>query len=862
MAITSGVLATAAIGAGVSAAITVATSLATAEDKTVFGPRSDRLNILNAQEGSAIPICFGPRNRIGGTVLWLPKLTEVQREDVQDTGGLTASSTQTTIFYTYFADIAVAVCEGEIASITKIFANGRLLWTPPGVTLITAIDAGNGGPLVVSLLDISVFLGGWGRMLITSPVGGIDLNIFTAGKKVTISGYTNAENNGTLTLTRVGTNPDGTTFLNLRNPLGAVPETPTNPITISQVNLGIPDGAMTSFTQYPGSLTQAINSTISDQESEVGGAGTGKTPAYRRTAYGVCQGLALNEYGNRVPQLTFEVEAQSSLTLDMLITKLFERAGFVAADLDVTDLTGINISGYTLTSPISLKKALDPVILAYDLVVQDQASKLKFFQRANASEITIAEEDLACHEFGQDAPRVAEIIDESNDLLPREVAVSYLDTASSLQAGSQRERRVDNSIGSDTILRLDIPLAMSAGQARNIANRELWRLWQSRQRLNLELPPSYMHLQEGDIINLLIAGITYKAFITDIEIGNNFLMKVRSVIQHGPPAAAILGEDSIYGDSEPATISPLQFSIWDYAPINGLHHTTPGMYGFVARTDIQQTWQGAYVLASFDDIEFGPVAYISVESTMGYTTDVLANADYGYPDLKNTINVAINSNLSSVSDDDFYKGKNRAIIGGEVIAFKNAVLQSDGTYTLSVLLRGLRDTASDMSGHVSLERCLIIKSPFFLGVSDSLNNYTHHLKVIPQFGDPDDVESLAHQFRLGTMTPFKVAHFIGIEDGSGTINYSWYRRGRADYLRLFSPVPLEEGADDRYEIDLLHPTLGLVRSVGTNIMSLAYTAAERAADGFVATEIITAKIYQIHAVYGRMTRYKSTTNVE
>jgi len=341
-------------------------------------------------------------------------------------------------------------------------------------------------------------------------------------------------------------------------------------------------------------------------------------------------------------------------------------------------------------------------------------------------------------------------------------------------------------------------------------------------------------------------------------------MKVRTIIQNGPPSNAGPGEDSIYGDSIQPIPAPVLFSLWDYSPLAGLHTRIAGLYAFVSRSSqVGTSWRGAELLYSDDGVDYNTAILVGNESILGETTNTLGNAEYGYPDIINVLNVIVIGTLSSISEADFYKGKNRAIIGGEVICFKNAVLQADGSYDLSVFLRGLRDTASYIGGHSSTERVIIINNSSFYPHADVLQNSTKYVKAIPIGGDPDDIEYEQHQIILGTLTPFKVAYFEGVET-AGTIHYSWYRRSRADGLRLFSPVLLEEGELPTFQIAFYHTILGLVRSISTNVSYYDYTAAERATDGYGVGDDIIAEIHQMHPTYGKMGigRYQAVILVE
>lgn len=96
----------------------------------VIGPRLSELKTQVSTYGKVIPILYG-RNRLAGNVIWCPGLIE---EEVSSTvrqgggkGGGGSSVQQTSTTYNYYATLAIAICEGRITSIDKVWADAELL---------------------------------------------------------------------------------------------------------------------------------------------------------------------------------------------------------------------------------------------------------------------------------------------------------------------------------------------------------------------------------------------------------------------------------------------------------------------------------------------------------------------------------------------------------------------------------------------------------------------------------------------------------------------------------------------------------------------------------------------------------------
>ncbi|SHF42076.1 Putative phage tail protein [Ruegeria intermedia] len=96
-------------------------------DQRYEGARLDSLRVTSATEGSTIPRVFG-RMRLGGNIIWATDFTEHVSTSTQG-GGKGGGPTVTTTEYSYTASFAVALCEGPITGIGRIWADGELLDT-------------------------------------------------------------------------------------------------------------------------------------------------------------------------------------------------------------------------------------------------------------------------------------------------------------------------------------------------------------------------------------------------------------------------------------------------------------------------------------------------------------------------------------------------------------------------------------------------------------------------------------------------------------------------------------------------------------------------------------------------------------
>jgi hypothetical protein len=162
---------------------------ASGQSRALAGPRLSELRVTGSSEGAPIPRLYG-RARLGGQLIWATDFEEEVVTATQSGGGKGGAlgPQSKSVEYRYSASFGVALCEGEIAGIGRVWADG------------------------------------------------VELDLSTLTHRL-----------------------------------------------------------------YTGSETQAPDSLIEARE------GPGNAPAYRGTAYIVFERLALAPFGNRIPQLSFEV---------------------------------------------------------------------------------------------------------------------------------------------------------------------------------------------------------------------------------------------------------------------------------------------------------------------------------------------------------------------------------------------------------------------------------------------------------------------------------------------------------------------------------------------------------------------------
>ena len=100
-----------------------------APTQRIEGTRMDNLRITSASEEAVIPRLYG-RMRIGGNIIWATDFRKETKTTTQGggKGGGGGGKVKTTEYF-YYASFTVALCEGPVTGIGRIWADGKLLDT-------------------------------------------------------------------------------------------------------------------------------------------------------------------------------------------------------------------------------------------------------------------------------------------------------------------------------------------------------------------------------------------------------------------------------------------------------------------------------------------------------------------------------------------------------------------------------------------------------------------------------------------------------------------------------------------------------------------------------------------------------------
>lgn len=455
---------------------------------------------------------------------------------------------------------------------------------------------------------------------------------------------------------------------------------------------------------YLGSQTAADAAIEADK-------GLGNVPAFKGTVYVVFEGLPLAEFGNQIPNFTFEVES-AHVDLEEALEDVVSRVGLSAGEYDFSSVAGYPTRGLVVGARTEAGRVLEAFAKANFFEIVESQGSIKAVVRDGVSVLSIPAEDIGAAEYGDvDAMRFVETTRAEETELPREFIVGYQSEAIDFLQWTQTARRTVRY--SENQEQITFPMGLEDDWARYLSDAFLMERWASRSSHKFTLPYEYLRLDPGDVVTIPDeSGSTRAVRILEMSMGMIAQIEVLAVdddpiiyVDPGLPASVPTGGGA--GVSVTGVADLLAFET--NAVIDGL--TDSPQLGFVAGRD-SPGWKGgdAQIDPMIFEYEGGSVRTVAEffsSGTFGYSTNdangVLLDL---YPagvgiqnlftdlDVTNTVRVTlVNGTLSSCTYDEMVaEGRNFAILGREILQFQTATLISGSTYELSNLLRYRRGT--------------------------------------------------------------------------------------------------------------------------------------------------------------------------
>lgn len=581
----------------------------------------------------------------------------------------------------------------------------------------------------------------------------------------------------------------------------------------------------TDFRLHLGSEDQAVDPLIASVE------GAGGTPAYRGLALAIFENLQLADFGNRIPSLTFEVEADAGpVSVADIVTDI--SAGEVAADSDAT------LSGYAAHGA-DVRAAVETMFAALPHHQIGDPETLRFSDAI--PEAATLDAGLLGAEPGESGGPRYRIERGGAGKAPIEVAIRYYEPARDYQAGVQRAWRGGPGRAAE---RIDLPSALSARRAKAIAEARLAHLWTERETASVSLPFRAMDLRPGDTVSVpgrsavwRVAGVSLERMAVSLD-----LIRVRAA---GAPLADTAAPGRVVSDPD-LEHGPTRLEILDIPNLDDELRTAPRI--LIAGAGPSPGWRSAALEVSYDGgASFASLGRTAPPAMMGQAVDALGDGQSALLDLRATVEIELLHNdmwLSPASDEALAAGDNLALLGDELIQFGAAEALGEGRFRLARLLRGRRGTEWAMATHMPGERFVLIEAATMKALDTPISALGGPVELLASgLGDEDMPVSASGTIAGRSIRPPAPVHLTAQRLADGAVEFRWVRRSRLGWAWTSgSDVPL--GEEEPAWRAVIEPEFGTARTVEVGEPALTYSAAQQIADGADMAASFTLSVVQ------------------
>lgn len=520
---------------------------------------------------------------------------------------------------------------------------------------------------------------------------------------------------------------------------------------------------------------------------------------------------------DRVVRVFLDRRTADGVALDGVVTRVLQRVGVVATDMDLSALTALTVRGYSITKPMTARGALEPLQTAFLFDIVESDFKLKAVLRGGSVVKTIAEDDIGLLDANQDPFSEESRLHEEE--MPLSSVIRYWDIDADYQQSAQTERRVAEPTASQnaqSTLTIELPIVLTSTEAKQIAQKLLYTKWAERAEISSSFDWSQIVLDPADVIELTEGTEIRRVRLEQVELGADLEIRFKAVVEDARSSqSTLVGDAGGFIKQVPPSLLPTKFLGLDLplltdadAPFQAF---VQGYYGLAAFDD---GWPGAVLFQSRDGgATFTEIGAGVVESTYGVTKVIVADpGSLTTWDESSTVTLSVQRGISrfvSSTDLEVLNGANAVSVitaaGPEIIQFVTVTQTDASTVVLSRLLRGRLGTEPNSTGHALGERFVLLELGRVrrFGLPLDLRNSLLEYRA-PTIGQP--LENSQKNFFTYTgedLTPYSVSHLRATRTGND-FQATWTRRTRfgGQLLDGTDASPLNEAAE-LYDVDVL-----------------------------------------------------------
>ncbi|MGN6269003.1 MAG: phage tail protein [Sphingomonas sp.] len=555
--------------------------------------------------------------------------------------------------------------------------------------------------------------------------------------------------------------------------------------------------------------------------------GAAMTPAMRGAAYAVFENFQLADYGNRIPSLTFEIEADAGAVT----------AGAIAAAVSDGLVAGagaaLPIGGFSAYGD-SARAVLETLATASGAWFAPRGAGLAMISDGEPV-ATVSDDGAAAGPDEAGAARTRSIAPLAAS--PKTVALGYYDPARDYQTGLQRVRRPGAGSGERTV---EMPAVLTAGAAKTTAEAILARAETGRETRKLAAGWASLAVAPGDVV--AIAGESGRWRVTGWNLEKMVLGLDLVRLAAAPlPASASSGRVL---ETPDLPIGTTIVHAFEAPPLDDKVLSAPQL--LIAACGTGAGWRKAALLLSRDEgASWTGIGATAAPAVIGTLASVPGAAPGWIADRRNVFEVDLIHDgmmLADADDAALDGGANLALVGDELLQFGRAEPLGGTRWRLSRLWRGRRGTEAAIGTQAAGDRFVLIAADRVSIAEVPASAIGSTVRVLAS-GVGDVAEPAACDVAVtgASVLPPSPAHLSAAIDGDGNVTLRWVRRSRAGWQWLDgADAPLAEERE-AYRVTLTGSD-GSSRTIETDSSTLIVTAADRGA-GALTVSVRQAGLY-------------------
>lgn len=542
----------------------------------------------------------------------------------------------------------------------------------------------------------------------------------------------------------------------------------------------------------------------------------------------------------------------SEITVKSVVDAISEDVGVTSALRDTTELASDTIHGYIVDRRMSAKAALDPLGVVYGFRSVESERKVKFIKRGGSAEFAISEEQLNAVANPSDVGPPLRYTRGDEREIPRLIDMRYSNPNRDYEIEIARHQRPREAVTTRKEIEVDFPGALKPGPAVRRVETMLYLAWLELVRVQALVDWQWLEYDGGDVGTITADGETHTVEIIDLEYGANGQVLLDAFLMESEAATETSRVGTEGTDYPTKTLLPPYTSILHLMDTTLMSDLDEGYVIYESATNRNSSYPGTVVYKSSDDGDTysqWDVIPTEAQGTDGVTTETLAApSKFNVWDRVSTVNVRFyNYTPASVTELQALNGSNTFIIGEEKVTAATVTPESDGTYTLSDLIRGRQGTEWAASSHVTGEyvihltvakverkelptseigvdkiyRPVTVGLPFSTGVNQTLT------------------------FAANSKRPWSVASLKAVKETNNDWTITWKRRARYGNKWLdYIDVPLQE-TQEKYRLDFMNGATVQDTATVTDTETYTWTEAEQISSFGSEQPTIDLSVYQL-----------------